>query len=81
MTTSRVEIDLAAIDRNVSLLRRCAREGAAKSGVPESSVQFCGVIKQDAYGLGAVRVAKRLASIGVDLLAVYCAAEARILAE
>ncbi len=81
MTTSRVEIDLAAIDRNVSLLRRCAREGAAKAGVPESSVQFCGVIKQDAYGLGAVRVAKRLASIGVDLLAVYCAAEARILAE
>jgi alanine racemase len=81
VTTSRVEIDLAAIDRNVSALRRCAREGAAKAGVPESSVQFCGVVKQDAYGLGAVRVAKRLASIGVDLLAVYCAAEARILAE
>lgn len=81
MTTSRVEIDLAAIDRNVSLLRKCAREGAAKMGVPEGSVQFCGVVKQDAYGLGAVRVAKRLASIGVDLLAVYCASEARALAE
>lgn len=81
MTTSRVEIDLAAIDRNIALLRRCAREGAAKAGVPESSVQLCGVIKQDAYGMGAVRVAKRLASIGVDLLAVYCAAEARALAD
>ncbi|MBY0307121.1 MAG: alanine racemase, partial [Phycisphaerales bacterium] len=81
MTTSRVEIDLAAIDRNVALFRQCAREGAAKAGAPASSVQFCGVVKQDAYGMGAVRVAKRLASIGVDLLAVYCAAEARALAD
>ncbi|MFT3686847.1 MAG: hypothetical protein QM783_18320 [Phycisphaerales bacterium] len=37
MTTSRVEIDLAAIDRNVALLRKCAREGAAKVGRPRAA--------------------------------------------
>ncbi|MBL8762935.1 MAG: alanine racemase [Phycisphaerae bacterium] len=39
------------------------------------------VIKQDAYGMGAVRVARRLSACGVEMLAVYSPDEARALAE
>ena len=78
MSTSRLEIDLAAIDRNVAIVRSVL---AGRDGSGGAKVQLCGVIKQDAYGLGAPRIAKRLASIGVDLLAVYCVAEARKLAD
>jgi alanine racemase len=72
VSTSRLEIDLAALDKNIATVR-------AVTG--QTGVQLCAVIKQDAYGMGAARIAKRLASIGVDLLAVYCVAEARKLAE
>ncbi len=78
MTTSRLEIDLAAIDSNVGVIRSTIAAGA--EGHP-SKVQLCAIIKQDAYALGAARIAKRLASLGVDLLAVYCLAEARQLAD
>lgn len=79
MSTSRIEIDLAAVDRNVAVVRSVlAGGGPQRDG---AGVQLCAVIKQDAYGLGAPRIAKRLASIGVDLLAVYCVAEARKLAD
>ncbi len=90
MNTSRIEIDLGAIDHNVRTLRACARAGARAQGVDERSIRFCGVIKQDAYGTGAARVARRLAGLnsagassggGVDMLAVYCLTEARALVE
>ncbi len=42
---------------------------------------ICAVLKQDAYGMGAVRIAKRLAACGVDMLAVYSLHEARTLVE
>lgn len=79
MTTSRLEINLAAIDHNVGVIRSviAGAEGVAHA----SKVQLCAIVKQDAYGLGAVRIAKRLASSGVDLLAVYCLVEARQLAD
>lgn len=78
MTTSRLEINLAAIDHNVQTIRAVLdKSGSAH----ESTVQLCGIIKQDAYGLGAARIAKRLSSLGVDLLAVYCLVEARQIAE
>lgn len=75
MTTSRLEINLAAIDHNVALIRK------ATASTHPSKVQLCAIIKQDAYGLGAARIARRLDSLGVDLLAVYCLSEARALAE
>ena len=81
MHTSRVEIDLAAVDRNLSALRACARQGARLAGVSAVNLRFCGVIKQDGYGMGAVRLAKRLAASDIDMLAVYCPAEARALAD
>lgn len=75
MANSRLEIDLSAIERNLAVVRRVI--DAAKPG----RVQVCGVIKQDAYGLGAARVAKKLASAGIDTLAVYSLDEARALAD
>ncbi|MCA3004562.1 MAG: alanine racemase [Phycisphaerales bacterium] len=79
MSTSRLEIDLSAVEANVAHIRRILAAGAEASG--GGRVGLCGVIKQDAYGLGAPRVAKKLAAMGVDLLAVYSLEEARALAE
>jgi alanine racemase len=81
LNTSRVEIDLAGVDRNVAVLRACARAGARLAGVTPDKLRFCAVIKQDAYGTGAIRMAKRLAAMDVDMLAVYCASEARALVD
>lgn len=78
MTTSRLEIDLGAVDRNIGRIRAVLADGAGGDG---TKVKVCGVIKQDAYGMGAVRLAKRLESAGVDLLAVFCLDEARGLAD
>lgn len=85
MNTSRVEIDLSAIDHNLAVLRDCARAGARAQGLPDDAVKLCAVLKQDAYGLGAARLAKRLAGQpsgrAADMLAVYCLAEARALVD
>jgi len=59
--TSVIQVDLSAIDHNMSVLRRAIG--------PSASV--CPVVKADAYGLGAPRVAKRLAASGAAMLAVY----------
>ncbi len=56
-----IEIDLAAIRHNVRLLRRIIGSGCA----------ICPVVKADAYGLGAVPIARCLSDAGVDMLAVY----------
>jgi alanine racemase len=56
-----IEINLTAIDRNVAAIRRLVG--------PEC--RFCPIVKADAYGLGAVRVARRLVDSGADLVAVY----------
>ncbi len=82
MGTSRLEIDLAAVGRNVGIFRSVLdAPGQAGETPPARRRALCGVIKQDAYGLGAARVAKKLAACGVELLAVYCTDEARALAE
>ncbi len=62
----RVEVDLAALDRNVRTFQRLA--GSRRS--------LCAVVKADAYGLGAVPIARRLAMRGVDWLAVYSGRQA-----
>ena len=59
------EIDLDNLAHNYRALRACA---------PES--RFLGVVKADAYGHGAVPVAKKLEALGADYLAVACLAEA-----
>lgn len=64
--TSWLEINLSRLAENVSLVRQMIG----------TSVRLCGVVKANAYGLGATRVAQRLASLGVDMLAVYSADQA-----
>ncbi len=69
-TRTWAEIDLGNLEHNYRTLRACA---------PES--KFLGVVKANAYGHGAVPVAKKLEQLGADCLAVACLAEARELRE
>jgi len=59
--TSTIDIDLSAIDHNMSVIRRVVGDGCA----------LCPIVKADAYGLGVSRVARRLVSAGAEMLAVY----------
>jgi len=61
-----VEVDLDAIAHNLALVRKITRPGT----------KVLGVVKADAYGHGAVPVAKRLIERGVDYLAVASLEEA-----
>lgn len=70
---SRIEIDLSAIETNVAVLRRALATGGPRQ------VRICAVVKDDAYGLGANRIAKRLEVAAVDMLAVFTTGEARAL--
>ena len=63
---SRIEIDLSAIDRNVAEVRRLVGP----------DVTICGVVKKNAYGLGAVTLAHRMVKAGCGMLAVYSPQEA-----
>jgi alanine racemase len=64
--TSWLEINLAKLDANVDRLR----------AVTGGKVKLCGAVKADAYGLGVVPIAARLANHGVEMLAVYSQAQA-----
>jgi alanine racemase len=59
-------VNLAAIERNVSLLRSSLADGTA----------FCAVVKADGYGHGAVQVARAALAAGATWLAVSTAEEA-----
>ena len=59
-----LEVDLAAVERNARALIRAAPEAV-----------LCGVVKKDAYGLGAVAVSRALEAAGAGMLAVYEPAE------
>lgn len=59
------EIRLSDLEHNYRALRRCA---------PGS--RFLGVVKANAYGHGAVPVARKLEQLGADYLAVACLNEA-----
>lgn len=59
------EIDLGNLEHNYRALRACA---------PQS--KFLGVVKANAYGHGALPVAKKLEELGTDYLAVACLNEA-----
>ncbi|MGQ0627587.1 MAG: alanine racemase [Phycisphaerales bacterium] len=85
MATSRIEIDLSAVGRNLAVMREVVEAGRSRAahapGRTPVHVSICGVIKQDAYGLGAVRIAKKLTAHGIEMLAVYCTDEARALVD
>jgi alanine racemase len=61
-----VEIDLGAIAHNVQEIRKITPE----------NTQICAVVKADAYGHGAVAVAKTVLEAGADRLAVAIMSEA-----
>jgi alanine racemase len=65
-----VEINLTAIDHNMAAIRRLVG----------SECKLCPIVKADAYGMGAARVARRLVAAGADLLAVYSLPQAAELA-
>ena len=65
------EIDLGALEHNYLALRAMLPEGCL----------FAGLVKADAYGHGAVPVARKLEELGADLLAVACLTEAEELRE
>ncbi len=65
-TRTWAEISLSNLEHNYRALRACA---------PNS--RFLGVVKADAYGHGAVPVARKLEQLGADCLAVACLAEAQ----
>lgn len=76
MPTSQLEINLAAIARNAAKLASIHQHNNP------NHAPICAVLKQNAYGSGAVRVARALAaSTAVSMLAVYSPNEARELAE
>lgn len=56
-----VEVNLSALDHNMAAIRRLVG----------SECKLCPIVKADAYGLGAARVARRLATAGADMVAVY----------
>ena len=58
LQTSWLEVDLGRLDSNLRLFRRLVGDG----------VKICGVIKADAYSLGAVPLASRLEAGGIDSL-------------
>lgn len=56
-----VEVNLSAIDQNMVAIRRLVGPDC----------RLCPIVKADAYGLGAARVARRLAQAGAEMVAVY----------
>lgn len=76
-----LEIDLGRVEQNARALRAAldAGESADEGGrAGRRAPKLCPVLKKDAYGLGAVPIAHRLARAGLsDLLAVYSADEAQ----
>ena len=60
------EISLGNLEHNYRALRGCLEPGC----------RFAGVVKADAYGHGAIPVARRLEELGADYLAVACLEEA-----
>jgi len=79
-----LEIDLTRLERNFLALRRLVEpvQDRTDDNPPPTAGRIvprpviCGVVKKDAYGLGASAVAHRLVKAGCDMLAVYSADEA-----
>ncbi len=83
-STSVIEVDLTALERNLAIIRGVLSSGldeASPPATPPPPPGVCAVLKADGYGLGAVRLAKRLtapkATRAVEMIAVYTPDEAR----
>jgi alanine racemase len=76
--STRLEVDLDAVAHNLSELRAFleATHVPSPRGATTGKPAIAAVVKADAYGLGARRVARELAAGGVDMLAVACLPEA-----
>lgn len=75
--STRLEVDLDALGRNVRDLRAFIDEtSSAADAAARSRPALCAVLKADAYGLGALRAAREFADNGADMLAVACLQEA-----
>ena len=61
-TRTWTEIDLSNLEHNYRALRPLLPQGC----------RFLGVVKADAYGHGAVQVARRLETLGAEYLAGAC---------
>lgn len=68
---STLYVDLDAVGRNLSRIR----------DLSGGDCRVCAVVKADAYGLGAVPVARQLVASGADMLAVYSASQAEALVD
>lgn len=66
-----VEVDLDAVRRNTRAFKDCTKGGT----------RFCAVVKANAYGHGAVRVAQACKAAGADMFAVATVDEAVALRE
>jgi alanine racemase len=64
--TSWLQIDLSALADNLAAFRRL---------LPPSG-RICAVVKANAYGLGALAVARKLVGAGTEMLGVYCPQQA-----
>ncbi len=76
LPATRLEVDLDALSHNVAVVRGLLAAGSGGGRPPA----LAAVIKADAYGLGALPVARELVRAGVDLLAVARLGEALELA-
>lgn len=68
---STLYVNLDAVGRNLRRIRDLSDGGC----------RVCAVVKADAYGLGAVPVARQLVASGADMLAVYSASQAEALVD
>ena len=60
-----IELDLGALRQNVALLQKCVPDGC----------KLMPAVKANAYGHGAVPIARELNRLGIDCFCVACAAE------
>lgn len=86
---SRIEVDLAAIDRNAGRIgqvlsrgldqRRQSPEAKGKAArlMLQDRPKICAVLKADGYGMGAARLSRRLSASGVSMIGVHTLSEAR----
>lgn len=73
LRSTRLEVDLDLVAHNFTELKRFLSETAPAGSSPP---RIATVLKADAYGLGAIRVAETLLAAGAELLAVACLPEA-----
>ncbi len=69
------EVDLRALAHNLRSIRRRLATGRKSAGSRSKPPQVLAVVKANAYGHGAVPVARALAKSGADWFGVTCSAE------